>query len=241
MEEKVVKKSPAINHALFLFSKKTAWMQRLADLARYGYLFYVQGQIPHDKAFFMAQKFAIFYQTGQGRMDQSRQRKLGLATFRFLAWHDEKNDVVHWVLLRTDGEIPEEATHEKWRNLVDDRLVVAGGYELVRVTKLGTSKPVWTWRYTKTHYAALRESLIRDIRGRRDLPLKQLVHEIWRTPGFSAAREQVKQLKVLILAEWKRSRGTDPLPEIPDRLGYVRKLADKGVVMKKTKSAAIVK
>jgi hypothetical protein len=40
----------------------------------------------------------------------------------------------------------------------------------------------------------------------------------------------------LILAEWKRSRGTDPLPEIPDRLGYVRKLADKGKVMKKAKA-----
>jgi hypothetical protein len=48
----------------------------------------------------------------------------------------------------------------------------------------------------------------------------------------------VKQLKVLILAEWKRSRGTDPLPEIPDRLGYVRKLADKGTVMKKAKAKA---
>jgi hypothetical protein len=42
----------------------------------------------------------------------------------------------------------------------------------------------------------------------------------------------------LILAEWKRSRGTDPLPEIPDRLGYVRKLADKGTVMKKAKAKA---
>jgi hypothetical protein len=210
-------------------------MQRLADLARYGYSFYIQGQISRAKAYFMAEKFSLFYGTGLGRMEQSRLRKLGQATFRFLAWHDENVDVVHWVLLRTDGSTPEEATREKWHSLVDDRLVVVGGYELVRVTKVGASKPVWTWRYTKAHYTKLRESLIGDIRGRRDLPTKQLIHEIWRTPGFSAAREQVKQLKVLILAEWKRSRGTDPLPDIPDRLGYVRKLADKGTVMKKSK------
>ncbi|BBP02504.1 hypothetical protein [Sulfuriferula nivalis] len=230
-----VQKRPQINHALFLFDKKTAWMQRLADLSRYGYSFYIQGQISREKAYFMAEKFALFYGTGLGRMEQSRLRKQGQATFRFLAWHDEKNDVVHWVLLRTDGSTPEQAARENWRSLVDDRLVVVGGYELVRVTKVGTKKPVWTWRYTKAHYAALRESLIGDIRGHRDLLTKQLIHEIWRTPGFSAAREQVKQLKTLILAEWKRSRGTDPLPEIPARLGYVRKLADKGTVMKKTK------
>jgi hypothetical protein len=29
------------------------------------------------------------------------------------------------------------------------------------------------------------------------------------------------------------------LPEIPDRLGYVRKLADKGTVMKKTKAKVV--
>jgi ribosomal protein L39E len=119
----VVQKRPQINHALFLFDKKTAWMQRLADLARYGYMFHIQGQIPREKAYFMAEKFASFYGTGLGRMEQSRLRKQGQATFRFLAWHDANADIVHWVLLRTDGAIPEEATREKWRSLIDDRLV----------------------------------------------------------------------------------------------------------------------
>lgn len=76
---------------------------------------------------------------------------------------------------------------------------------------------------------SLRHAIVRAVRARRDDELRQLVNSIWRTPGFSAARAQVKKMGRLIEGEWKRSRGTDPMPVLPTRIGYVRRLSDIGV------------
>jgi len=40
----------------FIFTKKTVVMQRLGDLARTGHIFYVAGQIPREKAGYLAGK-----------------------------------------------------------------------------------------------------------------------------------------------------------------------------------------
>jgi hypothetical protein len=46
-------------------------------------------------------------------------------------------------------------------------------------------------------------------------------------------REQVKKMGSLIKEEWKRSRSkTEPLPEIPQRIGYVQRLPNKGKYLK---------
>jgi len=86
----------------------------------------------------------------------------------------------------------------------------------------------WTWRYTRQRHDDLREAVVDAIRRKRDDELRQLIHTIWRTPGFSGARAQAKKFRELITGEWQRSRGKDPQPEIPDRLGYVRRLPDVG-------------
>jgi hypothetical protein len=76
----------------------------------------------------------------------------------------------------------------------------------------------------------LRSQFIACIRQKRDRDLAQLIHTTWRTPGFHGAREQVKKFSDLIKAEWKRSRGADEaIPEIPGRIGYVRRLPDVGM------------
>lgn len=222
-----------LNHALFVFTKKTAWMQRISDVIRTGHHEYIFGQISLEKSKFLAEKFSKHYDTGLSKLEQSRKRKKGEASFRWLAWLDENTTIVHWVLCKTTGKVPDEALREKWQDATSKtRLHVVGGYELVRLTKPEEPKPTWTWRYSKSHYEGLRDSLIRAIRNHRDDELRQLIHDIWRTPGFSGARDQVKQIKTLIKAEWKRSRGSDPLPEIPERIGYVRRLSDMGKVLK---------
>jgi hypothetical protein len=63
---------------------------------------------------------------------------------------------------------------------------------------------------------------------------------LWCSPGFSGVREQVKKVKDFIKAEWKRTRkDAESFPEIPEHLGYVRRLPDKGnklsVILKKLK------
>lgn len=212
----------------FILTKKTVLMQRLADLARTGHVHYVRGEISPGRAGYMAGKMDEQFSVGLTRLEQSRRRKQGFATFRLLILHREGQSKLTWFLLRTDGKLPAPAEHEKWRNLLDDDRIRLTGYELVRHTRPGAAAPAWTWRYEKDHAQALRDDLLRAIRSKRDDELRQLIHELWRTPGFAAARDQVKKFRQLILAEWKRSRGTDPKPEIPERLGYVRRLPDVG-------------
>lgn len=211
----------------FVITKKTVVMQRLADLIRSGHRWYITGQIASDKAGYFAGKMDALYQVGLARLEQSRKRKTGQASFRLLMLHQDSSDLLSWWLLKTDGSTPTEATREKWRDALDDRVELTG-YELVRQTRSGAKTAAWTWRYTKTREADLRDVLIHAIRTKRDDQVRQLIQTIWRTPGFAAARAQVKKIQVLILAEWKRSRGTDPLPEIPDRIGYVRRIPDIG-------------
>jgi len=226
--------SAAKHPALFVSAFKAIFMQRLSDMVIGGHHQYISGKIEFQKAYFLASKFESIYQTGLSRLEQSRRRGRGKAAFRWQAWYCETTGIVHWVLLKSTGQMPVEAEGEKWQDATSrNRLTAPGGYELVRITKPTEPRPVWTWRYSKNYYERLRESILGDIRGRRDVQFAQLVSQIWRTPGFAGARSQVKQIKILIQAEWKRNRGSDPLPDIPDRIGYVRRLANKGQVLKK--------
>jgi hypothetical protein len=53
------------------------------------------------------------------------------------------------------------------------------------------------------------------------------MHSIFRSPGFAGVREQVESVRDLCKSEWKRSRNkSEPMFEIPQRIGYVRRLRD---------------
>jgi hypothetical protein len=210
----------------FIFAKKTAFMQRIADLVRNGHNLYVQGVIPIEKAGFLAAKFESRFQVERNKLEASRARKRGEHSARLLFWLPEESEQVNWILLYCPGQVID--TTEKWRNALSDRIHLTG-YELVRLTKSCADHPVWTWRYTRTRYEELREAVVQAIRRRRDDELRQLIHTLWRSPGFAGIRAQVKKFRDVIRAEWKRTRrSNETMPEIPARLGYVRRLPDVG-------------
>lgn len=204
-------------------------MQRLADLVRSGHKHYVEGQISPEKAGFFAGKLDTLYRVGQDKLQASRQRKKGEATFRLLMLKLENEEFLRFWLLRTDGTICQEAEREKWRDAWSSDRIGLTGYELVRQTREGAKNPAWTWRYNKEREQDLRNALLRAIRTKRDDELRQLIQSIWKTPGFAAAREQVKKMRQLIEKDWRRSRGVDLMPELPDRIGYVRRLPNIGM------------
>lgn len=226
---------------IFVFTKKSAYMQRIADLVRTGHRWYVTGVVPLDKVGSLHRKFDRLYDVEIGKLKASLARKKGFASARLLFLHLEGEDRVHWVLLRTEGRLVVDGTEklESWRDALErPQRVTLTGYELVRLTKATSDHPVWTWRYTREREAELRERLIGAIRRRDDLTVQQMIHSIWRTPGFAGAREQVKKMGQLVRAEWKRSRGKDALPEIPARVGYVRRMADVGGFWSETKGGS---
>lgn len=208
---------------------KATVMQRLSDLVRSGHRHYVAGSVSLEKAPTLAGKFVALYQVDQHRMQASRQRAAGQASFRLLMRGQPGTSEIGWWLLHTDGALPAQAMRERWQDALVDRLEV-GGYELVRQTRQGASTPAWTWRYTRAQEQALREVLIRAIRVHRDDELRQLIDTIHRTPGFAGARAQVKRMRDLIHAEWRRvHQHGQPVPEMPTRLGYVQRLPDVGL------------
>jgi hypothetical protein len=211
----------------FILTKKTVFMQRIADLVRTGHNHYVQGTIPLEKTGFLAAKFEQRFQIQRNKLEASRARKRGEHSARLLFWLPEESEQVHWILLFCPGSVIDQT--EKWRYALSDRIQLTG-YELVRLTKEGSDHPVWTWRYTRTRYDELRIAVVLAIRRNRDDELRQLIHTLWRSPGFAGIRAQVKKVGDLIRSDWKRARGkNETMPEIPVRLGYVRRLPDVGM------------
>ncbi len=211
----------------FVFTKKTVFMQRAADLVRSGHHHYLTGEAPLEKVAALAAKFDRIYATEMDRLTAHRARQKGMATARLLLLHQGESPMVRWLLLRTDGTVPAEADREKWLDPRETRIQLTG-YELLRLTNEHNPKPVWTWRYTRTRYEELRVSLVQAIRHHRDQELQATIDLVWKSPGFSGIRQQVKKLKEIIQGEWKRVRAKRLQVVIPEHLGYVRRLADVG-------------
>lgn len=216
----------------FVHLQKKSFLQRIADLGRTGHQSYVLGSIACDRAASLAAKFQARFRTDVDKFAASRMRKSGQATTRLLMYLPSPDaEELLWILLQCPGVVPDRS--ERWRDALTDRIVVTG-YELVRLTKPQENHPVWTWRYTKEREAELRDELIRCIRSHQDRALEQSIQTIWRTPGFSGARAQVKKMADLIRKEWKKRRkSSDVMPSIPERLGYLQRVADNGIKLSK--------
>lgn len=210
----------------FVFTKKTPFMQRIADLVRSGHTQYMNGVIPVEKAGFFAQKMEAQFQTNRSKVEACRARKRGEGSARLLFLHQGQERLLIWILLYQVGNQPDQ-TESRWRDALEDKIVLTG-YELVRQTRPGATKPAWSWRYSHTQYERLRDQIIQSIRGKRDDVLRQLIHSIARSPGFAGVRDQVKNIFDLIKSEWKRRRAkTEQCPVLPKH-GYTRRVEDHG-------------
>ena len=69
--------------------------------------------------------------------------------------------------------------------------------------------------------------MLEVVRGGNDFVVQQLVDDLMSTPGFAGVREQVKKLRSLFRAEWKRRRGDRVAPVIP-RQRFVQRLKNRG-------------
>lgn len=219
--------------SIFVFTRKAAFMQRIADLVRSGHTRYVHGEVPIERVQALHDKFARLYDINLSHLQASRMRKAGFATARLLFLFQEGQDRLDWILLTTPGPFVTGAEKfERWKNALDrdrDQRVQVTGYVLKRITKPEEPKPVWTWAYTAERERELREAIIGAIRRKSDMELERLIYTIWRSPGFAGIRQQVKKFGQLIRAEWRRSRKeSEQLPGIPERIGYVQRLKDKG-------------
>jgi hypothetical protein len=217
---------------IWVFTHKAAFMQRVSDYVRTGHQAYIQGATDAAKIHQTWEKLVLAYPVFDDKLKAFRAREKGLPTGRLLMYQNPSSpEKIHWILL-IHARVDHLPTGEKWRHAEDPHSrVQLTGYELLRVTKVGTAKPAWTWRYSSERYQDLRDSLIAAIRSKRDQDVKRLIDLIFGTMGFSGSREQAKALSQLLRNEWKLRRTGEDMPEVPKGLGWVRRKADKGVFL----------
>jgi hypothetical protein len=89
----------------------------------------------------------------------------------------------------------------------------------------------------KVRYATARDVIIRAIRsGRPRALVERLMRSLFHSaPGFRGVRSQIGHLAALCRAEWKRRRGNESEPTLPRRLGYVRRLTNRGTRLRQLK------
>jgi len=203
----------------FPLTTKTIFMQRIADYVSRGYPYFVGGQIPEERWPVLCRKFIDLYRVDLTKDARYRRKKLGLGNAVLLGMRGEGGII--WMLLVTPGD---HAAHtlEKLREATESAIDVTG-YELVRTTRSGSPKPVWTWRMTAEHYRAWRERIIAVVRHHDRVLGKQLWDSLYRSPGFAGIRSQVGKLVSLFKREWQRVEQS-PFPYPARPLYYVRRM-----------------
>lgn len=212
----------------FVYDRKTVFMQRLADYVRMGYRHYAHGEVPLERAGTLAAKFARLYGVEHSRNQNARLRRDGQAAARMLLWQGQENWVVFFLLL-TPGQHAAYQLEEMRQ--VSDRStrLTLGDYELVQRQRTGTKVPSWTWRLTPDAYEGWRCRILEVCRGGNDYVVRQCIEGMLCMPGFAGIREQVKKLKSLFNAEWKRRRpDAHKNPMTGTRQRYVQRLANSG-------------
>lgn len=209
-----------------VFDRKTVFMQRLADFVRLGYRHYVLGEVRPDRAWALASKFRRLYEVHLHRNQRARARANGEGS-AYALWWQPHADVIVFALLLTPGT--HAAKHlEKLRDCGErSSRMSLGDYELVQRPREGKASPAWTWRFTDEAYDGWRARVLEVVRGGNDFTVRQLVEDLTATPGFAGVREQVKKLKALLRAEWRRRRAAQKVPELP-RQRFVQRLDSTG-------------
>lgn len=190
---------------------KTAALSRILDLVPRGYQRYTFGTIKAAKAEYLANKFHARYAIGATPAQRLVRKQRGEANALLVLYWPENAEIVHWLLLATDGTGLEQ---ESWLSVISKSRLVWLGYELVRYPTRGRTS--WTWRRPKSemaeHYLML--SSLTSLRNESALQawLERLAHQ----PGFHGVRQQTWGL----CQEARRRGFTGELPVIY----YVQKL-----------------
>jgi hypothetical protein len=191
---------------------KTAALSRITDSIPKGYCRCTSGVVKVAKAEALAKKLHALYGIGCTPAQRITRKKHGLASALLVMYWPAGADLVHWLMLATEGDGLESET---LRKVTDKPRVQFLGYELVRHTAEGRTR--WTWRRPAAemaeHYSMLAEMQAKRHTG----ALAELLERLARQPGFHGVREQTWSL-----AEEARRRGYDG--DLP-HLFYVQKVS----------------
>lgn len=201
---------------------RTAVMQAVSDAVRIGYYHYTTGTVAADRAAAWARKADRYYAVNLDRNRRARAKVSGDGRAFLFMYEDTPQELV-WTLCCTDGDHPAHRL-EQLRDARSEPLTLFG-YELVRMTRPGSAKPAWTWRFSRSAYEERRAEVTDAARRGDPTRVRQLVHGLYEVPGFAGLRQQTGKLIALLRKEWWRARGRSAvLPYLPSRLYYIQRI-----------------
>ena len=198
-------------------------MQAVGDRVRLGYRHYCTGTVSAERASSWAHKASRYYAVDLDRNRRARAKKRGDGC-AYLLFHEIEPGLLIWVLLVSPGDHPAHELEQLRDALEPAQRLQLFGYEFVRLTKEDLDRPVWTWRMSSETYEALRTNIIDTVRRGDTRAVRQLTMSLYRSVGFRGVRSQVGKAVALLRGEWKRRRGTEPLPRLPRLLPFVQRL-----------------
>ncbi|TVT50490.1 MAG: hypothetical protein FHP94_03130 [Denitromonas halophila] len=211
-----------------VFDRKTVFMQRIADQVRRGYRHYTIGEVSIERAKPLAMKFARLYGVHLHRNQKARERAYGQASACVLWWHPHTDTVVFCLLLTPGPHAARSLESLRDSHARDTRLTL-DEFELVLHSRPECGRPAWTWRLTQEAYEAWRFRTLEVCRFGNPYEVTQFVDFLNATPGFAGVRGQVKKVKALFRAEWKRRRPNgSTCVTIGTRQRYLQRLSNSG-------------
>jgi hypothetical protein len=210
---------------------RTAFMQRIQDRVRSGYVYWTAGAVPPEKWPELSQKFEALYRASRNTKQRGRDKRKGIASAMLIAHADARENVIRFVMQVSDGT---HAAH--WLEKLQDATTREGrvvlpelGYELVRLDDK------WTWRMTPDHVQSwqhrIRRAASHPAPDQAAMLARQVIWSLSRVPGFRGAREDAFALRGTLLKEWKRIRSADDMKLLPPRpwprIGYCRRVKSK--------------
>ena len=123
-----------------------------------------------------------------------RLRKAGKASHRLIVYQPETDKDIEGFFVLLSSQMDENKKFWKEATNKETRLVVYG-YELVKKTRPGASKPAWTWRINKTRFEKHKQQITNAVIQKKFDWLKEFAKSTKNWPGFSGVREQHFELK----------------------------------------------
>jgi hypothetical protein len=205
---------------IYAHSDRWAAMAALQLAVARGWLFFISGELPPERAQPLAEKFQSrfggLYGLSWTRNQADTRKKQGLPRPRLIL-AQEKDERVRWWLLCDRPELPRERLENAREK---GSRITWGRYELVRVTKprrIGGGQN-WTWRYRREVYATHVADGLRFAAHESPRMAQQLIDYLSTDPGFSGLRTQRMQLFSRMVRKREREKpGRIPLekPGLP--------------------------
>ena len=224
-----------------IFTRRSIYMQRIADAVGDGYEYYVCGTVPVGKAAVLVDKFATGFELHQSWKQRYRARQKGKSiTKLFCYWHDREPATVQFILLHRPNRNSDLPKGERWRMATNRHTrIQSGGYELVRLpnerTATDSIQPLpryrWSWRYNPQRINDFEADLKRAIVRKSEADYLTLFKRLSATLGFAGARQQAYGLLKQMESDWLKTTGTKPPECFKGKLPTIKRMRNEGILL----------